>query len=65
MASLSESISKLRPFRVIVVGDLMLDELIYGDADRLSNDAPVPVLHVQRREQRAGGAANVCLNLSA
>ncbi|HED53713.1 MAG TPA: D-glycero-beta-D-manno-heptose 1-phosphate adenylyltransferase [Phycisphaerales bacterium] len=43
----------------------MLDELIYGDADRLSNDAPVPVLHVQRREQRAGGAANVCLNLSA
>lgn len=43
----------------------MLDELLYGDADRLSNDAPVPVLHVRRSEHRPGGAANVCLNLIA
>ena len=65
MVSLTESISKIRPFRVIVIGDLMLDELLFGDADRLSNDAPVPVLHVRRSEHSPGGAANVCLNLVA
>jgi D-beta-D-heptose 7-phosphate kinase/D-beta-D-heptose 1-phosphate adenosyltransferase len=65
MVSLTESISKIEPFRAIVIGDLMLDELLYGDADRLSNDAPVPVLHVKRSEHSPGGAANVCLNLVA
>ncbi len=65
MVSLTESISKIEPFRAIVIGDLMLDELLYGDADRLSNDAPVPVLHVKRSEHSPGGAANVCLNLIA
>lgn len=65
MTSLTEAISRIKPFRVLVVGDLMLDELLYGDADRLSNDAPVPVLHVKRSEHRPGGAANVCLNLVA
>ncbi|GAB5496283.1 MAG: D-glycero-beta-D-manno-heptose-7-phosphate kinase [Phycisphaerales bacterium] len=65
MVSLTESISKVGPFKALVVGDLMLDELLYGDADRLSNDAPVPVLHVKRSEHRPGGAANVCLNLVA
>ena len=50
---------------MLVIGDLMLDELLYGNADRLSNDAPVPVLHVKRSEHRPGGAANVCLNLVA
>lgn len=65
MTSLTEAIAKLRPFRALVVGDLMLDELLYGDAERLSNDAPVPVLHVKRSEHRPGGAANVCLNLRA
>lgn len=43
----------------------MLDELVYGDAERLSPDAPVPVLHVDRTERRPGGAANVCLDLAA
>ena len=57
MVSLTESISKVRPFKALVVGDLMLDELLYGDADRLSNDAPVPVLHVKNSEHRPGGAA--------
>src|ERR1700760_3949450 len=49
--------------KVLVVGDLMLDRYIHGDAERLSPESPVPVLrHVQRYE-RAGGAANVALNL--
>ncbi|MGP1272136.1 MAG: D-glycero-beta-D-manno-heptose 1-phosphate adenylyltransferase [Phycisphaerales bacterium] len=63
--SLTAAIAGFRPFRVLVVGDVMLDELLYGDAERLSPDAPVPVLKVRRSEHRAGGAANVCLNLAA
>lgn len=43
----------------------MLDELVYGDAERLTGDAPVPILDVRRTERRAGGAANVCLDLIA
>ncbi len=54
-----------KPFSALVVGDFMLDQLQYGDADRLSADAPVPVLHVKRTEDRPGGAANVCMDLIA
>jgi len=54
-----------KPFTALVVGDLMLDEHLYGDAERLSADAPVPILHVRRKEHRPGGAANVCLDLVA
>jgi len=43
----------------------MLDRLTYGDAERLTADAPVPVLAVRSREERAGGAANVCQDLVA
>jgi D-beta-D-heptose 7-phosphate kinase/D-beta-D-heptose 1-phosphate adenosyltransferase len=50
--------------KVLVVGDLMLDRYILGDVDRISPEAPVPVLrHVQRYE-RPGGAANVAMNLA-
>ncbi len=49
--------------KVLVIGDLMLDRYIHGDAERLSPESPVPVLrHVQRYE-RPGGAANVAMNL--
>ena len=43
----------------------MMDRYVYGDADRLSPDAPVPVLLVKREEDKAGGSANVCLDLLA
>jgi D-beta-D-heptose 7-phosphate kinase/D-beta-D-heptose 1-phosphate adenosyltransferase len=50
--------------KVMVVGDIMLDRYIHGDVERISPEAPVPVLrHVQRYE-RAGGAANVAMNLA-
>ncbi len=53
-----------RDLRILVVGDLMLDRYISGEVDRISPEAPVPVLrHVQRYE-RAGGAANVAMNLA-
>src|SRR5947207_3149004 len=65
MKNLLETLAAWGPFRVLVVGDFMLDQLVYGNADRLAPEAPVPVLHVQRTENRPGGAANVCLDLVA
>ncbi len=51
--------------KIVVVGDFMLDRYTYGNAQRLSPDAPVPVLATQRAEDHPGGAANVCLDLLA
>ena len=48
--------------RVLVVGDVMLDRYWFGSADRISPEAPVPVVRVGRSESRLGGAANVALN---
>jgi D-beta-D-heptose 7-phosphate kinase/D-beta-D-heptose 1-phosphate adenosyltransferase len=63
--TLLAALASWRPFTALVVGDFMLDQLVYGDAERLSADAPVPVLLVRKIEDRPGGAANVCLDLSA
>jgi D-beta-D-heptose 7-phosphate kinase/D-beta-D-heptose 1-phosphate adenosyltransferase len=65
MSSLLQTLASWKPFTAIVVGDFMLDQMVYGDAERLAADAPVPVLHVRRTESNAGGAANVCLDLAA
>ncbi len=51
--------------RVLVVGDLMLDQFVTGRVDRISPEAPVPVVKFERNEFRAGGAANVAHNLRA
>jgi rfaE bifunctional protein kinase chain/domain len=51
--------------RIVVVGDVMVDRYIWGEVHRISPEAPVPVVNVQRIEQRLGGAANVALNLKA
>jgi D-beta-D-heptose 7-phosphate kinase/D-beta-D-heptose 1-phosphate adenosyltransferase len=50
--------------KVLVVGDLMLDRYILGEVDRISPEAPVPVLRHAQRFSRAGGAANVAMNLA-
>ena len=47
---------------LLVVGDVMLDRYWFGDVERISPEAPVPVVHVARREDRLGGAANVARN---
>lgn len=65
MSPLLDTLAAWRPFKALVVGDFMLDQLVYGNADRFSPEAPVPILHVQRTEDRPGGAANVCLDLIA
>src|SRR5262245_28988164 len=50
---------------VAVLGDVMLDAYVWGDVQRISPDAPVPVVDLRRRSSAAGGAANVALNLAA
>ena len=64
MASLLDR-SLLAAGRVLVVGDAMLDRYWFGNVDRISPEAPVPIVHVQREEDRLGGAANVALNVKA
>lgn len=51
--------------KIGVVGDIMLDTYWWGVVDRISPEAPVPIVSLQRKETRVGGAANVALNLSA
>lgn len=51
--------------KVVVVGDVMLDSYWHGAAERISPEAPVPVVHVQHRQVQPGGAGNVALNLRA
>jgi len=50
--------------RVLVVGDMMLDRYWHGGTSRISPEAPVPVVHVNKNEERAGGACNVALNIA-
>ena len=51
--------------KVLVVGDIILDQYIYGDTSRISPEAPVPVVRVKNMEERPGGAANVAINISS
>ena len=61
----SSLIERLAGLRVLVVGDAMLDEYVEGDADRISPEAPVPIVRVTGTTVRPGGAANVALNAAA
>jgi D-beta-D-heptose 7-phosphate kinase/D-beta-D-heptose 1-phosphate adenosyltransferase len=56
--------SGFRQVKILVVGDLMLDRYIVGEVDRISPEAPVPVLRHAQRYERPGGAANVAMNLA-
>ena len=51
--------------RVLVIGDLMLDEFVWGKVSRISPEAPVPVVDIRRESAHLGGAANVLANLRA
>ena len=51
--------------RLLVVGDVMLDRYWFGDVERISPEAPVPVVHVSRADERPGGAANVARNAAS
>jgi rfaE bifunctional protein kinase chain/domain len=51
--------------RILIVGDVMLDRYWFGEVSRISPEAPVPVVRIERREERLGGAANVARNAAA
>ncbi len=57
--------ARLDTVRMLVVGDVMLDRYWFGDVSRISPEAPVPVVRIERREERLGGAANVARNAAA
>lgn len=65
MHHLRPLVDRLRGCRVLVVGDLMLDEYLRGEVSRISPEAPVPVLEVRSQESRLGGAANAAANIQA
>src|SRR6187399_1439701 len=50
---------------VLVIGDVMLDRYWFGDAARISPEAPVPVVKIKQMDERAGGAGNVAINVAA
>src|SRR6201993_3008498 len=64
-AELIDLVQRLGHPRVLVVGDLMLDRYVWGDAERISQEAPVILLHADRREERLGGASSVATMLRA
>src|SRR5450830_1565595 len=67
--SLPESSQSAAPdlaaVRILVAGDVMLDRYWFGEVSRISPEAPVPIVRVEKREERLGGAANVARNIAA
>src|SRR3954451_14980309 len=64
-ADLIELVQNLGQPRVLVVGDVMLDRYVWGDAERISQEAPVILLRADKREERLGGASSVATMLRA
>ncbi len=62
---LREQLSLLQDKKVLTVGDVMLDQYLMGDAERISPEAPVPIVRVSHEECRIGGAGNVAANIKA
>src|SRR5690554_5156212 len=63
--SLEEVFNAFDALKVLVIGDVMIDSYVYGKVERISPEAPVPVVTVSHKEKRLGGAANVTLNVQA
>ena len=64
MQDIKDLIDKMQHQHILVLGDIMLDQFIYGHVNRISPEAPVPVVHVHREATYPGGAANVARNLA-
>ena len=62
---LSSCLKKFADSRVFVIGDIIMDEYLWGDVSRISPEAPVPVVDVKRETRMLGGAANVVHNLAS
>ena len=62
-SKLARRLEALKGVRVLCVGDLMLDRYVYGAVERISPEAPIPILHVSDQTVMLGGAGNVARNL--
>jgi rfaE bifunctional protein kinase chain/domain len=62
---ISNLFNQFNQLTALIIGDVMIDAYYWGKVDRISPEAPVPVVHVQRKENRLGGAANVALNVKS
>jgi len=65
LAKLTSLVDAMRGVRVLCIGDAMLDRFVYGDVDRISPEAPIPVMRIRREAAMLGGAGNVVRNLVA
>ena len=63
--TLTELFSAFDKMNVLVIGDVMIDNYLWGKVERISPEAPVPIVSVQKKEARLGGAANVARNVAA
>ena len=63
-SDLRQALENIEDPRILVIGDLMLDHYSWGEVDRISPEAPIPVMRVLREDQRLGGAGNVVMNLA-
>ena len=64
-SALGPVLERLRGARVLVVGDVMLDRFVAGSVERISPEAPIPIVRVQSEQTMAGGAGNVARNVVA
>jgi D-glycero-beta-D-manno-heptose-7-phosphate kinase len=62
---LEKILYKFKNLRILIVGDVMVDEYLWGEVNRISPEAPVPVVSCIKREYRMGGAANVAVNIKS
>lgn len=62
---LNKIFDKFNDLRVLIIGDVMIDAYMWGNVNRISPEAPVPIVAVTKKENRLGGAANVALNVQA
>jgi rfaE bifunctional protein kinase chain/domain len=61
--SVKNTIKSFKNLKVLIVGDVMIDSYLWGNTNRVSPEAPVPIVNVSKQEHRMGGAANVALNI--
>ena len=63
--TLSQLFEDFKKLNVLIIGDVMIDAYLWGKVDRISPEAPVPIVSVTKRENRLGGAANVAINIQS
>lgn len=65
MTQMTDIFEKFNSLNILIIGDVMMDSYVWGKVDRISPEAPVPVVRVTKTENRLGGASNVALNVQS